>query len=185
MIQLDSNFQTEKAKTGGAYSAPPAGPYIWVVTDVSEEPSKEKKPMVTLTLDVYSGPEKGCFDKFPKKYRQLVNGDNMPYFKGMLEAFKASNPQEKIRGLINQQLQLYPMVLKGCIVGGMLRDHEYKHKETGEIKIGQEIAYLFAASEVNNLKPMPLKKLSGGASHPQSYGGNSGAPAPDDSDMPF
>lgn len=185
MIQLDSNFQTEKAKTGGQYSAPPAGPYIWLVTDVSEAPSKDGKPMVTLTLDVYSGPEKGCFEKFPKKYRQLVNGDNMPYFKGMLEAFKASNPQEKIRSLINQQLHFFPMVLKGCIVGGMLRDHEYKQKDSGEIKVGQEIAYLFPVSEVGNLKPMPLKKLSGSAGHPQSYGGSVGAPPPESDDMPF
>lgn len=185
MIQLDSNFQTEKAKTGGQYSAPPAGPYIWIVTDVSEAPSKDRKPMVTLTLDVYSGPEKGCFEKFPKKYRQLVNGDNMPYFKGMLESFKASNPQEKIRGLVNQQFQFFPMVLKGCIVGGMLRDHEYKKKDSGEIKVGQEIAYLFPAADLGGLKPMPIKKLSGSAGQPQPHSGNAGASSHEEDFMPF
>lgn len=184
MIQLDSNFQTEKAKIGGTYSAPPAGGYVWIVTDVSEEPSQQKKPMVTLTLDVHSGPEKGCFEKFPKKYRQLVNGDNMPYFKGMLEAFKASNPPEKIRGLVNQQFQFFPMVLKGCIVGGMLRDQEYRQRDSGEIKVGQEVAFLCPVSEVPNLKPMSLKKLSPSASgQGQSYSGQS-APPPDD-DCPF
>lgn len=187
MIQLDSNFQTVKAQVGGQYVAPPAGGYVFTVLEVSEAPSDAGKPMVTLTLDIAEGPSKGCFEKYPKKYRQLVNGESLPFFKGMLASFQASNTPEKIKGLVNQSLQCNPMILKGCLVGGLLRDQEYKQKDSGEIRIGQEIAYLCAASEVPNLKPAPLKKLvaqSRGASQSPGYGSAAGAPPPED-DMPF
>jgi hypothetical protein len=188
MIQLDGNFQSVKAQVGGMYVAPPAGGYVFRVLEVSEAPSDTGKPMVTLTMDVHEGPHKGVFEKYPKKYRQLVNGDSLPFFKGMLSAFQASNPTERLKGLVNHALQCNPMVLKDCLVGGLLRDQEYKQKDSGEIRIGQEVAYLCAVSEVPNLKPAPIKRLTTqgkpNASHSSGYSAPNGAPPPED-DLPF
>lgn len=183
MIQLDNEYEATEAKTGGGYVAPPPGGYVLQVLDVSDKPTKTGKDMITLTLDIAEGEFQGAFEKYPKPYRQLVNGDNLPYFKAMIQAFQESNDYDRLRGLIEHG-NCDPFVLKGALVGGCVREAEYRH-ESGEIKVGLEIGWLCPVEKVPDIKPPKLKKLAGNAgARPGSHVQSSRAPQTDD-DLPF
>lgn len=194
MIQLDKEFTTTEAAEGGAYEPPPAGGYTFQVVDVSEEPSQAGNDMVTLSLDIADGPHEGAFERFPRKVFQLVNGDNLPYFKGMLEKFKACNSKQKLQNLVSKDLRLDASQLKGCLIGGSLRQAEYLDKNSGEVKIGMEVGYLCTLEDLATLKPQPIKKLparrdTATAGRPGYQAPRGGAQAgykpPEEDDLPF
>lgn len=184
MIQLDASFQNVKAENIGQFENPPAGGYILKVIDVSDKKSESGSDMITLTLDIAEGPFEDGFGKYPKKVRQVISEKSLPYFKGMLNSFKASNPPEKLKGMVNASFQFNPMVLKGAIIGGLLRDAEYINK-SGELKIGQEIDFLCQVDEVPNLKTRALKKLTGPMASGNTANTANNAPPHGDDDLPF
>lgn len=155
-MKLDSNFNDVAPQQGG-FMPPNPGGHILKVVGVSDKPSNAGNDMVTLSLDIAQGEFKGAFERFPKKFFQLVNGDNLPYFKGMIEAFQKSNPPAAMKRAING-LDFDADGLVDLLVGGNLREVEYVNG-SGDVAVGMEIAYLVPVSEVPNLKPLPLKKL--------------------------
>lgn len=181
MIQLDNNFPEVPAAEGGTFEQPPAGGYVLRVLDVSDKASNAGNTMVTLSCDIAQGDHEGAFQRYPKKFFQLVNGDHLPYFKAMLNHFKESNPPEKLAGLVSQSLQFNPQKLKGTLVGACLRETEYVNKE-GNVAVGLEIWYLCPVKDVDQIKVPALKKLAKGAQRPQAYGNN---PPPPEDDLPF
>jgi hypothetical protein len=182
-MRIDQEYENTEAAEGGNYIAPPPGGYIFQVLEVSEKPSSSGKDMITLTLDIADGEFEGAFQRFPKKYCQLVNGDNLPYFKAMIEAFQTSNPE---RGRLIQGGNFDPQRLTGAVVGGCIREEEYQDRETREIKVGLKVAWLCDLEKVGDIKPPKLKKLAGGqgASRPAAYASAGRAPQADD-DLPF
>lgn len=180
MIQLDEEFTTTEAATGGAYDPPTPGGYVFQVVSVSDKPSNAGNAMVTLELDIADGNFAGAFAKFPKRYFQLVNGEHLPYFKGMLRSFKESNSEEKMRGVVNQSLQFDSSKLLKALVGGCLREAEYLDR-SNQVRVGLEIAFLCPVKDVPDIKAPPLKKLNKPAPTPSK---NSSSPIPED-DLPF
>jgi len=180
MINLDSGFNDAPALQGG-FSPPTPGGHVFRVVKVSDKASKAGNDMVTLELDIAQGEFKGAFERFPKRYFQLVNGDNLPYFKGMIDAFQKSNPAQAMARVISN-LQFDPHALVGLLVGGNLREVEYLNS-SNEVAVGLEVAYLVPVADVPTLKPMPLKKLRGGAAAASS--GARAARPPEEDDLPF
>ena len=192
MINLDHGFEKVEAKDGGMFDPPEPGGYVMVCVAVSEEPSKAGNDMVTLSLDIAEGEHAGAFEKFPKRFFQMVNGDNLPYFKGMITHFSASNHQSKMNQVIfqnrDQSLGFNGTALVGLRIGANMREAEYIDKQ-GQLKIGLEVGQLCAVKDVPALKIMPLKKLKGvrtsaSASRP-AYADTGSRPPEADSDLPF
>ncbi len=156
-MKLDRNFNDVAPQQGGVFVPPPPGGHIFKVVAVSDKPSKAGNDMVTLELDIAQGEFKGAFERFPKRYFQLVNGDNLPYFKGMIDAFQKSNSAEAMKRAL-KGLDFNPDGLMELLVGGNLREVEYVNS-SDDVAVGMEIAYLVPVAEVPNLKPLPLKKL--------------------------
>lgn len=180
MIQLDQEFTTTEASQGGGFEPPPAGGHILRVLAASDTPSKAGNDMVTISLDIAEGEFAGAFEKYPKKFFQLVNGDHLAYFKGMLKSFEESNPPAKMKAVLSG-LQFNPEKLVGLLIGACLRETEYIAKD-GSVGVGLEIWYLCPVSDVPEIKVPALKKLpKGTAQRPQ---GNR-APPPEDDNLPF
>ncbi len=158
MIQLDNTFPETEAAENKGFETPPPGGYVFRVTDVSEKPSAAGNAMLTLSVDIAQGDFEGAFEKFPKKFFQLVNGDHLPYFKALLNHFKESNPEAKTKGLVNAALQFDAQKLKGLLIGGCLREAEYLNRDN-DLCIGREIWYFCPVEEVNEIKPPKMKKL--------------------------
>lgn len=193
MISIDKDFDTTEAKEGGVFDPPEHGGYVMTVLEVSEAPSKAGNAMVTLSLDISEGESAGAFQKFPKRFFQQVNGENLPYFKAMIQHFAASNPQQRMNQVIFRQkdesLGFDGKALIGMKVGANLREAEYIDK-TGGLAVGIEVGHLCAVKDVPLLKPMPLKKLKGAkpgsnrAPVGSATGATSLAPQAED-DLPF
>lgn len=190
MIQLDDDFEKVEAKEGGAFEPPEPGGYVMTVLDISEAPSKAGNAMVTLSLDISEGENAGCFQKFPKKFFQQVNGDNLPYFKAMIQHFQASNPADKMNQVIQRQrdqsIVFNGAALKGMRIGANLREAEYMDK-TGNLCVGIEVGALCAVKDIALVRPMPLKKLKGAkpAATRQPAYPTTGAPPLAEDDLPF
>jgi hypothetical protein len=192
MIAIDSDFETTEAKEGGQFDPPEPGGQVMIVLEVSEKPSKAGNDMVTLSLDIAEGEHAGAFQKFPKKFFQQVNGDNLAYFKAMINYFAASNPANKMNQVIFKQkdesLGFDGSALVGMRVGANLREAEYQDQQ-GAVKVGIEVGHLCAVRDVPNLKPMPLKKFKGArtatAAGRPAPGRPAGGPPPAEDDLPF
>jgi hypothetical protein len=183
MIQLDQEFTTTEAATGGQYDPPPPGGYVFQVVAASDNPSNAGDAMVTLSLDIVEGEHAGAFAKFPKKFFQRVNGESLPYFKGMLKAFQESNSPERLKGVVSRDLQFDSSKLVKALVGGCLREVEYLDK-TGNVQVGIEVAFLCPIKEVPDIKAPPLKKLKGSRPAPKPSTASPAAPLPED-ELPF
>ena len=170
-----NNYDTTEAKEFQPYENPPPAGYVLKVVEVSEMPSSTKRPMVTLGLDIAEGPFAGAFAKYPKPYRQIVDGESMAYFKAMMGYFAESNPPSKMGEVIFTNRDggkvFNPQKLIGLRIGGNLGEQEYINK-AGELKVGMEVRFLGNAGDASKMRPLPLKKLDKNASRPAS------APAP-------
>ncbi len=182
MIQLDPVFTTTEAKEMTGFETPPPGGYVFKVVDVSDKPSKAGNDMISLSVDIAQGEFEGVFEKFPKMFFQLVNGDHLPYFKALLNHFKESNPPAKTNGLVNQALQFDAQKLKGLLIGGCLREAEYLNKD-GDLCVGREVWYFCPVSGVAEIKTPKLKKLSNGSK--PSTSGNKPSTTEDLDQLPF
>ena len=185
MIQVDKEFSTVESKEGGGYVQPPPGGYVFQVIDVSELPSQRGEAMVTLSLDIAEGEYDGAFEKYPKKFFQRVNGEQLPYFKAMLEYFKASNSAERLRGVLSPAYEFDGSKLKGCLIGGALGEVEYVNK-AGQKAVGVEVRWLCAVKDVGLVKPPKMKPLAESSHQPAKSASKASpaAPMPED-ELPF
>lgn len=193
MYTLGNDFDTTEAKEFTPFENPPSGGYVFKVVESDDTAARNGRPMVTLKLDIADGPHAGAFAKFPKPYRQMLDGDSMPYFKSMLKYFGESNPEEKMRRVIFTQRNgtkgFDHTALVGLRIGGNLREAEYIKQETNETKVGLEVSFLGAAKDVGHMKPLPLKRLAGStpAAKPTYRPSAPGTrpPSAQDDDLPF
>jgi hypothetical protein len=193
MYTLGKDFDTTEAKEFVPFENPPSGGYVFKVVGSEDAPTRGGRPMVTLALDIDEGPHKGAFTRFPKPYRQMLDGESLPYFKAMLKYFGESNPEAKMQKVIFTQRDgskgFDHAALVGLRIGGNLREAEYIKQDTGETKVGLEVSFLGAVKDVGSMKPLPLKKLEGSrpaarpaASRPAT---TSRPPLDEDDSLPF
>jgi len=166
-----NNYDTTEAKEFQPYENPPSGGYVLKVVEVGTDPASSGRPMVTLKFDIAEGPLAGAFAKYPKPYRQIVDGESMPYFKAMIGYFAESNPPSKMAEVIFTNRDggkgFNPQKLLGLRIGGNLGEQEYVNKQ-GELKVGMEVRFLGNAADASKMRPLSLKKLEKGAARPAS-----------------
>lgn len=104
-IDMNAWNQTEAADMGG-FKRLPAGGYVCRVQAVREDKSRSGNDEIVIRLDIAEGPFAGYFSRdymhsvkrwgeqafWKGTYTQVTVGKSIPFFKGLLEAFKASNP---------------------------------------------------------------------------------------------
>lgn len=103
MIKGIQGFNEAQSITGEINSIP-AGKYICRIIDLIQKLSKNGNPMIELHFDINEGPFKDFYMKKFKRdqntnvnvkyqgvYHQLMMGNSLPYYKGMIESIKASN----------------------------------------------------------------------------------------------
>ena len=191
MYTLGNNYDSTPAKEYVPFENPPPGGYVFKVVEWSAEPSKGGRPMVTIALDIAEGPHAGAFAKYPKDYRQMLDGESLPYFKAMIKYFTESNPATKMAEVIFTQKTgakgFDPSKLFGLRIGGNLGEAEYIKQATGELKVGTEVRFLGAVKDVPNMRPLPLKKLAGSApaARTQAPSAAKGPGLHDDDTVPF
>lgn len=173
--------QAEAKKQGGDFPQPPVGGHILKVVKAEEGKSSKGRPMLTLFLDIAEGEfanhytelsEKLDKDAYLRQY-QLLDGDAVPYFKGMVELFEFCNQGFKFN--------FDEKTLVGKKIGANLREEEYRDKENN-VKTGLKIGYFASIEEVRSgLEPMKKKTLK-----PTTQTAPvSTASVPDANDLPF
>lgn len=184
MIQLPKEFATMEAKNFKPFENPPSGPYTLIVTACEDKPSRNNQAMLTFSFDIANGPHKGAFEKYPKKFRTVLEGEGLAYFKGAWSDFKASNEKAKLVGAIDAEGRVNAQKFVGLLIGGNVRDEEYMN-QSGQVRMGQEIAYMFPIGDMEKHQAMPpkmLKKQTG--SRPSNSGPQATPPLPEN-DLPF
>lgn len=189
MYTLGNDYDTTEAKEMQPFEQPPIGGYVFKVVSVNTDPSKTHRPMVTLGLDIAEGSYAGAFAKYPKPYRQMLDGESLPYFKAMIKYFADSNSEASMREVIFTQKDgtkgFDASRLMNLRIGGNLGEAEYLKQTTREIKVGTEVRFLGAASDAPKMRALPLKKLDKGSVGSGSTTRPSAAPQAEDDTLPF
>ncbi len=161
MLQLDQNFASVPAETGN-YERPPSNGYIFRIVKSEIKKSSKGENQLLLSLDIAEGPYKGAFEKYPRLFYQGMQGKQTGRFKGILGSIKESNPAGSMNGVITKDFLFDERPLNGKLVGGSLREEEYKKHGETEIKSNMKVSFLCSINSVKNgeIKPQPIKKWS-------------------------
>jgi hypothetical protein len=155
-----NNWESIKPETGGEFSRPSAGAYVFGIIKDETTTSRSNNEMLVLSLDIAEGEFKKYFkdlseklnkDFFLKHYRVLTEA-SIPYLKGDITSIEKSNP-----GFV---YNFSDGSLRGKLVGGMLREEEYLDKN-GMVKTSLKIMYLCSAEKARSgeLQTPSVKKL--------------------------
>lgn len=171
-----------QAVRGGNFT-PPAGGYIGKIKGVKLTKSKAGKDMLVFTLDIAEGEFAGYFTKryerrletnenakYPANglYRQVVEGDSLGRFKGLIMALEESNPKFEWNWDESK--------LVGLRVGLVIREKEF-YGDDSQLRTTIEITDLRAVEGIEDI-PAPAKKTINGDM--PVFGGTV-----DNSDVPF
>lgn len=169
-MQRPRDYDTaEVKKQGGEFPQPEAGGYILKVIKAEEKFSKKNNSMLVLYFDIVNGEFENHYKKISEKigkdiyltYYQLIEGEHLSYFKGMIDTFELCNQ--------NFKFNFDEQTLVGKRIGANLREEEYENKE-GEIKSSLKIGHFATIAEVNaGLVPMRRKLLKDESKRNQSY----------------
>lgn len=155
-MKAPSGYDTAEAKTGGDFSQPEAGGYIFRILDVEETTSKAGNDMIVLNMDIAEGEFKNYYAElhkrldlknWPLKYYQLVNEDNADYYKGMIQSVAKSNPSFRDEAFTGPEHDIG--ALEKMLVGGVMRMEQYQKKD-GTIGDGLKILYLCSVQRIED-----------------------------------
>jgi len=175
-MQKPQGYDGAQARQPGQ-SGPPAGPYVMKIVSAEIRFSSNNNEMLVMEMDIASGEFAGAYKKRSdtagarkyQVYRQLTEGDHLPYFKGAIKAIEESN-----KGFT---FDFDESKLVGKLVGASLREEEYK-KDDGTIGVATKPAFLFPADKVATMPIIAKKKL--GTVRPRPL-----ATSPTDDSLPF
>lgn len=177
-----SGYDSAKAKTG-FQEALEIKPFIGIIVNVLDNPSKNGNEMMTLHLDVAEGNQKGFFEKkfttktkFEKKWHfchyRLITEENTEYLKGDIESIEKSNP-----GFVFDFNDIQKII--GLKIGVNPRSEEYAGKD-GNIYSSPKPLYLFPIQDIDKQKVLKTKKIAVEKNESSEQNNNS-----DSSDLPF
>ena len=153
--------ETKEASFGGLDNPPAGGTILGIVSAVEtkvKNGDKTGEPMLALELDIAEGKYKNFFRDLSEKigkrmylrHNRVISQVN--YFKGDIKAIEKSNP-----GFV---FNFDEKTLMRKFVGSALREEEYLHANTQEIRKSLKIAYLCSVDDVKKGVPVPeMKRL--------------------------
>lgn len=134
-------YDTTEAKVPGL-RIPKAGPCVLGIKSAHVDYSRRSNTeYLLLFLDIAAGPFKNFYREQSQRwgqrhylrYFQSTGGNATGYFKGFVAAVESSNP--------GYTFQFDEQSLVGKLVGGNLRDAEYRRKD-GTVGMALRVAYL-------------------------------------------
>ena len=156
-----TGYDDAEAKKSGDFPRVPAGGYIAKIMTEEERLSQKGNPMLVLGIDIADGEFAGHYTKLSEKIGkpcypqifQLTEGNNLPYFKGLIKDIEDSNSGSKYDFKDNQLLRR--------VIGVNLREEEYEN-DKGELKSVLKVAQTHPVSDIRNglVKPLPKKTVS-------------------------
>lgn len=136
-MQKPQGYDEAQAFTGD-FETLKAGGYICVIKKALVTTSSTGSEMLVLLFDIAEGEHKGYYQrlfdnanktkpdaKWQGVYRQLTQGQSMPFFKGMITSIESSNP--------GYQWNWNEETLKGKLFGGVFGREQYEN-HSGELK---------------------------------------------------
>lgn len=179
-------FDESVAFTGEFESIAPGGKICVIKSAVVQQTTTGKETLVIL-FDIADGESKGFyqrkFDEAKKSnadakwqgvYRQLTEGNSLPFFKGLITAIENSNSGFK--------WDFDESKLKGKLFGGIFGQEEYE--KNGEVKLATKCMQIRSVDVIKKGVEAPaIKKL---ANAPYTFSGSIGtAPAEYSDELPF
>jgi hypothetical protein len=159
-MQKPTDYDSTQEATGGSFDNPPAGGTILSIVKAEEVAVKNGEhagePMLALELDIALGPYTNFYRKLSDKlgksmylrHNRVLSQVN--YFKGDIKAIEKSNP--------GFTFNFDEKTLIHKLVGGALREEEYIHGATQEIRSSLKIAFLCSIEDVKKGLPVPKPK---------------------------
>ena len=194
-MKKPQGYDEVPAYTGNFPQLPPGG-YICKIKKAAVTTTKTGKEQMVLMIDVADGDYKGFFQqafdrntqkdkKWPNggQYRQLTEGNSMPYFKGMITSIEESNP-----GYIgfDGNGELDEKQLSGKMIGCVFGREQYK-KDNGDLAFATKVVQIRSVETIKIGVEPPEDKLL--ESQQTSKSGGSGSLGTeidfDDEDVPF
>ena len=166
MMKPIENWDNITPETG-EYTKLPAGGYVCKIISAMACLSKSQKEMLKIAIDIAEGEYKGMFEKMylskrayeedPKwspnaVYYQLIEGDAVGRFKGLITNLEASNPGFKW-GWDESKL-------KGLKFGGLFREEEYINNKN-ELRSATRIYRILPVEGIEEKAAPSPKKISG------------------------
>lgn len=104
MIRKPQGYDEATAYTGESVSLP-AGCYVCVIKQVSETATQGGRPQMAVLFDIAEGEQKDFYKnqyeaakradanaKWKGVHKQLMDGNSIPFFKGLMTSIEKSNP---------------------------------------------------------------------------------------------
>jgi len=160
-MQKPQDYDSAQALTAGRFDNPAAGWYVLGIVKAEEIKVKNGdragEPMLALELDIAVGPHANHYRKLSEKlgkplylrHNRVISQAN--YLKGDIQAIEKSNP-----GFI---FNFDEKTLVRKLVGAALREEEYLHAQTQEVKSNIKIAFLCSKEDIGKGLPVPKKKV--------------------------
>ena len=173
----------------GVFDNPPPGGHILGIIKAEEVKVKNGEhagePMLALELDIAEGKYKNFFRDLSEKlgksmylrHNRMTSQTN--YFKGDIKTIEKSNP-----GFI---FNFDEKTLVRKLVAAALREEEYIHAATQEIRSSLKIAFLCSVEDVRKGIQVPKPKrinMQPSSAQPSGVGDLGQSPSPQD-DLPF
>lgn len=186
-MQKPSGYDQAPAYTGESFALP-AGGYVCKILKAEESTSQSGRPMLVLLLDIAEGEHKDYyrqqFDRIKQSnpdakwgcvFRQLVDGNSTPFFKGMITSIEVSNSGYK--------WNWDEKTLAGKLVGALFGREQYLGND-GNLKWTTKCRSLRSVETIRSGKfDVPEDKFASGVMQPAASGGFT--PVEDDGDLPF
>ena len=161
------NWASVTASADGDFEKLPAGPYVAVITEATDN---ENKQYVEIVYDIAEGEHKGYYSTNWGKEHPLAHRIVLSYrdtalgmLKGRLEAIQASNPGfDAFAAWDAGRLDMF----RGRLVGINLQEEEYE-RDKGGIGVGLDLVQVVDAQKVRDglVKTRERKTLDAKKAH--------------------
>lgn len=187
-MKKPDGYDNAQAMTGEFEKIVPGG-YICIIKQAKMDKTSTGKDALVLLFDIYEGEHKDYFKrdfdhwkesnpdaKWHGVFRQITDGNSLPFFKGMITAIEQSNNGYK--------WAWDEATLKGKLFGGVFGEEEYKGRPLVKCQSIRSVEAIRSGKFT-----IPEKKLLSGSTAHKSAAGqapDSGfAPMDDDDGLPF
>lgn len=184
-------FDESSAFVPGESATLPPGGYVCKIVRAKEEKSRSGKQMLTIAFDIcegefadfYANKQAAQKAKDPNAdvrwggvYRQLTEGDSLPFFKGMIASLEDSNPGWK--------WMWDEKTLVGLKFGGLFGREEFEAQD-GRVLMTTRLFYIRSVNGIKGVEAPADKLLNSKAASTATGGKSSHIGGITDDDVPF
>lgn len=172
MINKPAEWEEVEAFTGD-FEQIELGGHICKIINAKTEKSKSGSDMLVICFDIADGKNKDFYRRqFDRKnkngdakwqgiYRQLVDGNSVKFFKGIITSIEKSNG--------GYTWNWDESTLKGKIFGGVFGQEEYVNQQ-GEVKLATKLMFIRSVDAIKKGVEIPEVKKLNNASRFDSFG---------------